>query len=333
MKRKKKKQLRERSSSVYSPAPAQARRAAGFLACVLLAQILAGCGGATDAPPRPVTPSPTSGDPPRFDGPTGHGHFRGTAAIGDDLYHAEALLTVDGQFRLFVGGLLNPGSGPLTGAGLGELLDPEEARQFSGVVELSGEQGEGAGVVTGELCAAPDVGRFCGESVPAKVSISDASNGKLAGEIRVATSAGDETWLVDLTAWSVYYPLSAAVNHPAGAFREELAQFAKGDVVISIDGTGTLFFQAPATGCIGNGTLTPHADGKYYVFDVELLIENCNAAYDFLNATFSGLATETQDNYWNYDDWLVMFVSSQDLGSPAAITMYAVWEGEVDWDY
>ena len=60
------------------------------------------------------------------------------------------------------------------------------------------------------------------------------------------------------------------------------------------------------------------------MFDVELLIENCNATYDFLNAQFSGLATETQDSYWDYDDWLVMFVSTPDGESPAAITMYAL---------
>lgn len=330
-------QLCKRPASRSSPACAPAQRIAEFLGCVLLVQFLAGCGGGTATPPADAPPPPpSSGDPPPFHGPSGHGHFRGTAAIGDDLYHAEALLTVDGQLRLFVGGLLSPGSGPITGAGLGELLDPEEARQFSGMVELSGGQGGGAGVVTGELCAAPDIGRFCGESVPAEVSISDAANGKLAGEIRIATSAADETWLLDLSAWSAYYPLSAAVTHPAGTFIEELAQFAEGDnVVISIDDAGVLFFQGPATGCIGNGTLTPHADGEFYVFDVELLIENCNPTHDFLNAKFSGLATETQDNYWDYDDWLVMFVSTPDGESPAAITMYALWgaSGEGDWDY
>jgi hypothetical protein len=311
------------------------QRTAEFLGCVLLAQLLAGCDGGTATPPADnPPPPPSSGDPPPFDGPSGHGHFRGAAAIGDDLHHAEALLTVDGELRLFVGGLLGPTSGPIGGGGLGELLDPEDARQFSGVVELSGDQGEGAGVVTGELCAAPDVGRFCGESVPAQVSISDAANGKLAGEIRVATSAGDETWLLDLSAWSAYYTLSAAVTQPAGIFREELAQFAEGDdVVISVDGAGALFFQAPATGCIGNGTLTPHTDGEFYVFDVELLIENCNATYDFLNAQFSGLATETQDSYWGYDDWLVMFVSTPDGEPPAAITMYAFLDGDGGWDY
>jgi hypothetical protein len=328
--------LSKRLLCLASPTSAQVRRTAEFLGCLLLAQVLAGCDGVTATPPADnPPPPPASGDSPPFDGPSGHGHFRGTATIGDDLYHAEALLTVDGELRLFVGDLLSPTSGPITGAGLGELLDPEEGRQFSGVVALSGGQGGGAGVVTGELCAAPDVGRFCGESVPAEASINDAANGKLAGEIRIATTAGDETWLLDLSAWSAYYTLSAAVAHPAGTFWEELAQFAEGDdVAISVDGAGALFFQAPATGCVGNGTLTPHQDGEFYVFDVELLIENCNATYAFLNNRFIGLATETQDNYWDYDDWLVMFVSTPDgVQLPAAITMYAFWDGAGSWDY
>lgn len=327
------KQLRRRLPSRSSQVPAQARRPAGFLACLLLAQVLAGCDGVTATPP-PVNTPPTSRNPPPFDGPSGHGHFRGTATIGDDLYHAEALLTVDGELRLFVGGLLGPTSGPITGAGLaGELLDPGEAKQFSGLLEVSGDQGAaGAGLVIGEVCAAPDVGRFCGESAPAEATMTDVTNGNLAGEIRVATSAGDEIWLLDLSAWSTSYPLSGAVGNLGGTFTEELAQFAEaGDVVISIDGAGRLFFQGPATGCTGNGALTPHLDGEFHVYDVDLLIENCNATYDFLNNEYSGLATETQDGYWDFVAWLLIFVSTPDgVESPAAITMYAIRDG---WDY
>src|SRR5690606_36342111 len=180
------------------------------------------------------------------------------------------------------------------------------------------------GVVTGELCAQRDAGPLCGEAVPAEVSISGAY-GERAGEIRSQTENGDETWLLGLSRWSAYYPLRADMSPPTGSFREELAQFAEGDdVVISIDGGWTVFFQAPATGCTGNGRVKPHGDGAFYVFDVELLIENCNAAHDFLNGSFSGLATETQDNYWSYDSWLVMFLSTPEGEPPAAVTMYAV---------
>ena len=46
---------------------------------------------------------------------------------------------------------------------------------------------------------------------------------------RVATIGEDETWLLDLSTWS-------------------------DDVVNSVDGAAALSFQAPNTGCIGNGT-------------------------------------------------------------------------------
>jgi hypothetical protein len=208
--------------------------------------------------------------------------------------------------------------------------------QFSGHVALNGAEGSGTGRVTGEACAAPDTGRFCGDSVAAEISMSGLANRtetKLTGEIRTATTGGEETWELDLSVWSAYYHLRATLGQLGSPFTEELAQFAEGDeVVISFDGAGRLFFQGPATGCTGNGVLTPHLDGEFYVFDVELLIENCNASYGFLNTRFTGLATETQNGYWDYDTWLVMFVSTPEGAElPVALTMYA---GQMPgWDY
>ncbi|MEX2123060.1 MAG: hypothetical protein WD795_04140 [Woeseia sp.] len=252
-----------------------------------------------------------------------HGHFRGTAALGDATYHADALLTADGEFRLYVGGLLDS---PPGGMGfVGELFNPEESAQFSGQLEIDGEQGSGDGLVIGEVCAAPGVGRFCDESASAEVSISGMSNDGLAGEVRITTGEGEEIWLLDLAAWSAYYELNAHPASPSGTYQEELAQFAQaGDVIISIDDAGRLFFQAAASGCTGNGALSPHLNGEFYVFDVDLIIENCDASHKFLNNEYSGLATETQNSYWDYDDWLLIFVSTPvGIESPAAITMYA----------
>jgi hypothetical protein len=264
-----------------------------------------------------------------------HGHYRGLAAIDGQSYHAEAVLTVDGEFRLFVGGAVS--GNVVTGAGLtGTLLNPEESMQFSGRLALAGIDGSGAGLVTGEVCAAPNDGRFCGESVFAEVSLNGLADGhltKLAGEIRTATSAGDEIWLLDLSAWSLYYRSPAIPENLGSPYSEKLAQFAKGDeIIISFDGAGRMFFQGPATGCTGNGVLTPHLDGESFVFDVDLIIENCNAAYDILNGRFTGLATQTQNGYWSYDTWLAVFLSTPDeVESPVALTMYA--EALPGWDY
>jgi hypothetical protein len=299
---------------------------------LLAAHVLASCDtGGDDTATAPLP------DPPPVAATIEHGHYRGLAAIDGQSYHAEGVLTVDGDFRLFVGGRVDGNSGPETGAGLtGTLLNPEKSMQFSGRLAMAGNEGSGAGLVTGEACTAPNDGRFCGASVFAEARLNGLADGhltKLAGEIRTATSAGDENWLLDLSAWSLYYRSPARPESIGSAYSEKLAQFAKGDeVIISFDGAGRMFFQGPATGCTGNGVFTPHLDGEFFVFDVDLIIENCNATYDILNGRFAGLATQTQNGYWSYDIWLAVFLSTpEDVESPVALTMYA--EALPGWDY
>jgi hypothetical protein len=266
-----------------------------------------------------------------------HGHYRGTAALGDDTYqyHAEALIAVDGVVRLYVGGPVSVSS-LNSGAGLpAETLNLEVSTLFVGNLAMNSDEGIGDGAIFGQNCAAAEPGRFCDEPALAEIRIArtppipanPASVG-LAGEIQITTNEGEEIWLLDLAAWSIYYNLSASSSDglyrgPVGMFREELAEFVQaGDVIATIDTAGRLFFQSPDSGCIGNGTLAPHADGKFYVFDVNLLIESCDTTYAFLNGEFEGLATETQDNYWGYDNWLIMFLSTANGSlSQAAITM------------
>ena len=313
---------------------AHARRP-GMLLSFLSAHLLASCNSGGDN--SSAVPLPDPPPPPPVAATIKHGHYRGLAAIDGQSYHAEAVLTVDGEFRLFVGGAVYGNSGPVTGAGLtGTLLNPEESMQFSGRLALAGIDGSGAGLVTGEACATPSDGRFCGESVFAEVRLNGLADGhltKLAGEIRTATSAGDEIWLLDLSAWSLYYRSPAIPENIGSPYSERLALFAKGDeIIISFDGAGRMFFQGPATGCTGNGVLTPHLDGESFVFDVDLIIENCNAAYDILNSRFTGLATQTQNGYWSYDTWLVVFLATPDeVESPVALTMYA--QALPGWDY
>jgi hypothetical protein len=111
--------------------------------------------------------------------------------------------------------------------------------------------------------------------------------------------------LLELTPWNNYYVIPARLELLAGQYMEELAEFAfDGDVTISVDPAGQLFFQSARSGCIGNGALAPHLDGKFNVFDVTLTIESCNAAYAYLNGAYEGLATTTPSTYWDYDSLL-----------------------------
>jgi hypothetical protein len=192
-------------------------------------------------------------------------------------------------------------------------------------VSWTGAQGLGQGVVIGERCVASNPGRFCGARAPAEISVSQTGK-MLTGEVRVTTAQGVETWTLDIGGWSLYYQSSASQGFRGNMFRERLAPFAEtGGPIISIDGRGRVFFQSAASGCTGNGTLAPHADGRFYVFDVDLLIENCDAEHAYLNGRFEGLATESQDNYWGYDTWLLMFLSTPD-GSPSRVALTTLAE-------
>lgn len=306
-------------------------RTVGVISSLSLVQLLAACDGndvqqaAAPASTGGLQTVPAPSAPLPLPLPaTMHGHFRGAAAIGEPVfrYYVEGLLTIDGEVRLYIGG---PGdvSSVYSGGGIPAIaLDPAEATQFVGNLTWNGDAGSGDGVVIGQDCAPHAPGRFCTAAAHATISVSRQSS-SLKGEIRVETGQGMESWHLDIGGWSIYYPLSAAREYPRGLFSEHLAVFDASDaIVINLDGAGRLFFQSPWSGCTGNGALRPHADGRVYVFDVDLVIENCAASYAHLNRAFEGLATETQDNYWGYDDWLVMVLSTPEGPVPRlALTM------------
>jgi hypothetical protein len=305
--------------------------------CACLALGLSGCHNGDTSSPAPATPAPVPSPNPSQPSVSSypHGHFRGTAAVGDKIYqyHAEAILTVDGELRLYVGGPTDV-TDIESGAGTGDL-----SRALAMSVQLVGHvspgQPEGSGVIVGQSCSPTSFGRFCALPAPANIVLTILDPGTLKGELHVAAAGADEVWSFDLSYWSAYYgrwdyrgalvvpePNKFLVP-PNGTYREQLAEFAHGDdVIITIDKNGLLFFQAPKSGCTGNGRLTPHFDASYYVFDVALLIENCDASHEFLNGELKGLATDTEGNIWAEDDWLVMLLSGPE-GAPsrAAVTM------------
>jgi hypothetical protein len=296
-----------------------------FFLCLVLCQALSACSsgenGAAQAPPGSGGPVPVPV------APVGHGHFRGTATIGDGKFHAEALVTIDHQIRIFVGGPVTEGGAPMSGGGLsGDLLNPEDSLQFGGSWRQVGQQRSGEGYIVGQACAATNPGRFCGITATwAEFSITDVSSEGLAAEIRVDTGDGDETWYFDLSAWSAYYRNKASPDGLSGVYENQLAQFASADnIIIRVDDSRRLFFQDGTSGCTGNGTASPYLDGAYNLFEVRLTVENCDAEHAVLNTEYFGLAAETQNGYWDYDSWLVMIVAAPSWDySLAAITMYA----------
>ena len=277
---------------------------------------LGACGGSDslDAPPPSPGAASTVQPPPAL----AHGYFVGTVRIGSQEYYGDALVTVDGVVRLYVGG---PEAGD-AGAGLIQRIRPESSAQFVGRLYWQSGQAVGTGLIIGQGCAAASPIRFCSGSASGEISLTTMPSGYVQGTLRVLMNGGEETWSLNLGEWSHYYRLRASPSAAMGRYNEELAEFsADGNTIVQVDQTGQLSFQSSNSGCTGNGALAPHLDAAFYVYDVILTIQNCSTRYSHLNGGFVGLATFTPSSYWNYDGLLRVWVSKPDHGSQAALTM------------
>jgi hypothetical protein len=285
-------------------------------AALVALHLLAGCGGGSSADPSLTAPSP----PPTgasSDTPSAHsaGRFIGTVKIGDTTYFGDALITVDGAVRLYVGA---PGGN----TGALQISKPSVSEQFVGTVTLKGTAASGTGVVMGQYCAGVQVpGPYCGKNAPGEIHLSIDST-HLQGDVQVASSGAPE-WFLDLDYWPNDYEQPA--RSLAGEYREDIVEFsANGDTIINVDGNGSLFFQSVSSGCVGNGLVRPHLDGRYGAYDIGLTLANCKAPYTHLNGEYAGLAAESPSDYWDYDDELRIWVSSTTAGPTApALTMLA----------
>jgi hypothetical protein len=281
---------------------------AGILLCILCAQSLAGCDSGSKAVSVP-TPSSAPEPPPSPPTIAAHGHFLGTATFGGVDHFLEAIVTVDGAVRLYIGGQWDEA---FSGTGPTPDLFAAESLQFVGSIDMNAGRGAGSGALIGQICTAPEPGRFCDEPASAQIRLTATSGGRLEGEVQVLSTARDEVWRLEMDQWSAFYALEANPAHLAGAYKEEAAPFAQGaDVILTIDVAGRVFFQSADSGCTGNGSFVPHGGGEFSVYEVALTIESCDARYASLNSEFGGLAIQTQQGYWDYDpDWLVIFLST-----------------------
>jgi hypothetical protein len=139
----------------------------------------------------------------------------------------------------------------------------------------------------------------------ARTAVGD--TGAVHGEIR----GGGETWTFDLIRWSNFYDVPARLSDLAGQYAEEVAPFARGGIVLTIDEDGRAFFQALPYLCTGNGTFAPLGDGESNVYAVDMSIANCDYPYVQYNGDYRGLATLSPSDYWGYDTnvriWLASF--------------------------
>lgn len=282
--------------------------------------LLAACGGSGNSPAPPpdvaVPPSP----PPTAVGGF-HGRFFGEITVDGQIRIADALMTEDGLVRIYIGG-------PGPSSGLVQPTRPVGALQYIGDFAFQDAELSSQGQIQGEDCAGDGSAPFCDELATAILILANSAGSTTwAGELRVETEAGVASWAIKLDSWMNYYLLPAQFSHIEGTYTESLAEFVgDGAAVLSIDATGQLFFQSAQSGCVGNGSLRPHLDGHFNVYDVTIDIASCIAPYDHLNGGFSGLATTSPTDFWAYDlalrTWLSKAAASP---TPAAVTTWATY--------
>jgi len=293
------------------PALKNTRHLAVFAAIALP---LAGChdtsnrGPSTPAPqavqPTSTEAPPTSPPPVEPPQPATHGYFVGSI----EGSYGEALLTVDGLVRIYISGV--PGASDTLGS-----------RQFVGHLQFTDGEASGTGLVYTQGCDRSNEQPVCGGAAPADVTITTATVAALIGAL---TLSGDEVWPFEMS-WPTYTYLEPATpQFVSGQYTEARAESAL-DSVINVDSEGRFFYQSPLSGCVGNGSLAPHAEGTFNVYDVDLLVESCASGYEASNGEFAGLATRTvDDSPWGYwGDWLVLWLSTAEtVGTPQAFVMW-----------
>jgi hypothetical protein len=261
---------------------------------------------ASSAAPTPAAPVPPP-PPVVASEPTTNGYFSGTIFVGGFGYYGEALLTVDGLVRIYLAGPFG-------------AYDSAGSRQFTGRLEFVGGQGRGAGVVLKQDCQTAGTNAVC-LAEPAEISVTTATRSQLAGQIALTNNG--EIWSFQMRWPTTTYLEPATLEFAAGQYSEQLTGLAV-EAVVTVDGNGRVFFQSARSGCIGNGTLTPHLDGTFNVYDAALRVENCSSGYDSGNGEFQGLATRTIGDPWSdWGDWLLIWLSTPDgTTMPQAFVMW-----------
>ena len=308
-------------------------RAGWFLVCGAIAQSLAGCHSSQgtgqaaaaeaatapavlpiDEPPDETMPDDETPDDATPEGPpepAKHGYFAGSVffegSSGPEGYYAEALLTIDGHFRFFIWGV--PGI-------VARWVSPH----FVGTLEFTGDEAHGHGVMYGS-CVADDSEMPCRNNEPAELTITTATRSELLGDI---TLAGDEKWQLRMSWPTTTYLVPATLEFASGLYSEWFSEFG----TVNVDTAGRIFAQSPQSGCITNGSLVPHGDGTFNVYDVDVRIENCVSFYEGQNGEFTGLASRSiGDAGWG--DWLLMWLSTKESASePKAVLVWAERSGD-----
>jgi hypothetical protein len=283
-----------------------------------LAMTLAGCGGGGGGGSHGTHPYAV---PAPIAGPWA-GHYAGTVTIGGEEYFGEALVTPNGQIRVYVGG-------PHATDGSLLVTKPPSSAVYVGTLNAQGTQATPDGEFIGVGCSIAQPEPFCDGTLVNYGMQLTLDTGAIQGSVDVMVNSVRQTWLLDLQTMNDYYAMPASSKDIAGTYTEQLADFAgDGDTVITIDSGGLMFFQSATSGCTGNGVIQPpqdtSADASANVYPVSLTIENCSSPYDYdFYGTFQGFATPSPSAMGSHDVVLRIWLArqSKDFYDPSAALM------------
>lgn len=289
--------------------------------------LLAACGGGSDNEPEsaPVAgPVVAPSQAPGSDALPASGFYVGYFTYKGVNHWTEAMLTADGW--LYIHTFSYPGwtssSGPVLFVA---KVDPADLGQWTSIRAI-GENCQSDSSIGHFGCIGepPDPAR---DTVEARIT--SAGKGLLEGEIAVTLSGFASLVLpFSLNAPTLnYIDLPASLVTVQGMYRDPDPQFTgQTGMVITIDGAGNLFFQSPLNGCTGNGALTPYLDGSLNAYRVELLLENCTGAFQYLNGQLEGIATRDAGYWWGPSgrgpDLYIWLASLESVSPQAALTIY-----------
>jgi hypothetical protein len=307
------------SSATYYEAVRQEEKMKSVRFLIAMLPVLAWALGHAGASAAAESPMHDAATPGSLEIRTPHGRYVGVVVDGKTRRFADALLTKEGKIRIHIGGPDMAGTGAIP-------TRRSRSAQFVGRLFVENGVIRGSGRLLGENCTLPNPVRFCQAPASAMLKIQAAQGApiyRLIASITVTSGAGVEIWQVVLDSWDHSYPYPVSLRMLRGLYSESTAEFSGNGTTIIDVAAGRMFFQSPATGCVGNGKMTPRRDVG--VVDVELTIENCRGRFAYLNGRYLGFSTFSPSNYWNYDTnlrtWLAKPASS---ARPAALTMWSI---------
>lgn len=150
------------------------------------------------------------------------GHYVGSATIAGVQYFADAMTTADGLIRLYVAGPIDADYGGI-GGNLPQTV-PATSAQLVGTLQGPTNQISGDGLVFGQQCEASDPNQFCADIGHANISVAYSNDTDslpaIQGNILVTTSAGTETWSLNMSLYGPNYIGMSTAKDSRGSIRK-----------------------------------------------------------------------------------------------------------------